>query len=102
MAAWHIRQHNGFAFVLLLLFVVLLYYYATQLREGVGSKVQGRLHPEDVSMRNEPRYALEMRIVDIGADFKGFFLGLTPREFPDFYDYYKENKTIMSIPFLPD
>ena len=67
-----------------------------------GSKVQGRLHPEDVSMRNEPRYALEMRIVDTGADFKGFFLGLTPREFSDFYDYYKENKTIMSIPFLPD
>ena len=53
-------------------------------------------------MRNEPRYALEMRIVDIGVDFKGFFRGLTPREFPDFYDYYKENKTIMSIPFLPD
>lgn len=38
-----------------------------------GSKVQGRVHPEDVSMRNEPRYALEMRIVDIGVDFKGFF-----------------------------
>ena len=71
-------------------------------RRSRGSKVQGRVHPEDVSMRNEPRYALEMRIVDIGADFKGFFLGLTPREFPDFYDYYKENKTIMSIPFLPD
>ena len=32
-----------------------------------GSKVQGRVHPEDVSMRNEPRYALEM-----SQDFKGF------------------------------
>ena len=35
-----------------------------------GSKVQGRLHPEDVSMRNEPRYAAEMSQVSMVQTLK--------------------------------
>ena len=37
-----------------------------------GSKVQGRVHPEDVSMRNEPRYALEMSQVSTVQTLRDF------------------------------
>ena len=52
--------------------ILRIFMHCAHLCSTAGSKVQGRLHPEDVSMRNEPRYAQEMSLRDFSLALKNW------------------------------